>query len=320
MPTSAEHPRSSTALLDAAAHALERLASFDLDTLAGEELTTAVMRLQELRGALDVAEGRVLARWDSLGEWRPSGAKTAAAWLAWKQRIPIGVARQRLRHGRALRDLPSVEKAWAAGEIDRSHLTTMLGKRTPRTEQVFDRDHEVLLDAARSVGFTTFKGQCDRWELLVDPDGAEQGAHDDRSAREVHLSRSFGGMWFGKVTLDPISGEIVHTTLAAIERELFEADWAAGKERLGREPTVLDLERTPAQRRATRSSRWPLAPAPRLATVAVRPRCSRCSSAMRPSPVPCSSCSTALCSRPGPLPRGSPRPTSNVWCSRDRHG
>ena len=157
------------------------MASVDLDTLVGDDLTDAVMHFQELRGALDVAEARVLARWDTLGEWRPSGAKTAAAWLAWKQRIPIGVARQRLRHGRALRDLPSVEKAWAAGEIDRSHVTTMLGKRTARTEKAFERDHEMLLDAARSVGFISFKAQCDRWELLVDPDGAEQGADDDRA-------------------------------------------------------------------------------------------------------------------------------------------
>ena len=35
----------------------------------------------------------------------------------------------------------------------------------------------------------------------------------DRAAREVHLSQSFGGMWFGRTTLDPISGDIVHTTL-----------------------------------------------------------------------------------------------------------
>ena len=94
-----EQRRSSTALLEAAADALDGLAALDLDTLAGDDLTDAVLRLQELRGAFDVAEARVLARWDTLGEWRPSGAKTAAAWLAWKQRIPIGVARQRLRHG-----------------------------------------------------------------------------------------------------------------------------------------------------------------------------------------------------------------------------
>jgi hypothetical protein len=86
--------------------------------------------------------------------------------------------------------------------------------------------------------------------MVVDPDGAEQGADDDRRAREVHLSRSFGGMWFGKVTLDPISGEIVDTTLRMIERELFDADWAEAKARLDRDPTILDLQRTPAQRRA----------------------------------------------------------------------
>ena len=126
----------------------------------------------------------------------------------------------------------------------------MLGVRTARTEKAFERDHEILLESARSVGFVSFKAHCDRWELLVDPDGAEQGADDDHAAREVHLSRSFGGMWFGKMTLDPISGEIVNTTLQLIERELFEADWAAAKERLGREPTILELERTPAQRRA----------------------------------------------------------------------
>ncbi len=114
-----------------------------------------------------------------------------------------------------MRELPLVEGAWADGEIDRSHVTTMLGVRTARTEKAFERDHEILLESARSVGFVSFKAHCDRWELLVDPDGAEQGADDDHAAREVHLSRSFGGMWFGKITLDPISGEIVNTTLRA---------------------------------------------------------------------------------------------------------
>ena len=250
MPAPSEHPRSSTALLDQAEAALAQLASFDLDELAGDDLTDAVMRLQQLRGALDVAEARILARWDSLGEWRPSGAKTASAWLAWQQRIPVGVARQRLRHARAMRDLPLVEEAWATGEIDRSHIATMLGVRTTRTEKAFERDHEFLLESARSVGFVTFKAHCDRWERIVDADGAERKADDDLNAREMHLSRSFGGMWFGKITLDPISGEIVHTTLQLIERELFDTDWAAAKARLGREPTILDLDRTPAQRRA----------------------------------------------------------------------
>src|SRR3546814_17711868 len=58
------------------------------------------------------------------------------------------------------------------------------------------------------------------------------------------------GMWFGRITLDPVRGTIVDETLAMIERELFEIDWAQAKDRLGRKPTLDELDRTPAQRRA----------------------------------------------------------------------
>lgn len=237
-------------VVDRAAAVLAELHELDLDGLADDPLCEAVLAMQRLRGGLDAAEARMLSRWDAQGCWRPSGAKTGAAWLAWKQRIPIQVARQRLRHARALRTLPAIEEAWAAGHIDRSHVTTLLGARTPRTAEAFDTDHERLLHLARNHRFADFKGACDRWSLIVDPDGAEQGAESDRAAREMHLSQSFGGMWFGRLTLDPVSGTIVDTTLRLIERELFDADWAEAKARLDREPTVLDLLRTPAQRRA----------------------------------------------------------------------
>ncbi|MGQ0433405.1 MAG: DUF222 domain-containing protein [Microthrixaceae bacterium] len=229
---------------------LAELRAVDLDGLGDDSLSDAVLTLQRLRGGLDAAEARVLSRWDAQGAWRASGAKTGAAWLAWRQHLPIGVARQRLRHATAMRTLPAVEAAWADGAIDRAHVTTLLGARTARTAEVFDREHKTLLDIARDSWFGHFKRACDLFEMVVDPDGAEQGADDDRNARELHLSQSFGGMWFGRMTLDPISGEIVDSTLRLIERELFEADWAAAKERLGRAPLILELDRTGAQRRA----------------------------------------------------------------------
>jgi len=235
----------------ARAHALlAELREVDLDDLGDDSLSDAVLTLQRLRGGLEVAEARVLSRWDAQGAWRASGAKTAAAWLAWRQHLPIGVARQRLRHAKAMRTLPMVEAAWADGAIDRAHVTALLGARTARTAEVFDREHKTLLDIARDSSFEHFKRACDRFEMVVDPDGAEQGADDDRNARELHLSQSFGGMWFGRMTLDPIYGEIVDSSLRLIERELFEADWAAAKERLGRAPLIMELDRTPAQRRA----------------------------------------------------------------------
>jgi hypothetical protein len=237
-------------LAEQAAAILAELASVDLDDSPGSDLESTVLSMQRMRGHLDVAEARTLARWDAAGGWRASGARTAASWLARHLHLPLPLARQRLRHARALRAVPAVEAAWASGEIDRAHVTTLLSVRTRRTSAAFEAAHPHLVDVARTAPFHHFKAVCDRFELMADPDGAEQKADEGRAARELHLSQTFGGMWFGKLTLDPISGEIVATTLRMIEQELFESDWAAAKERLGRDPMVFELDRTPAQRRA----------------------------------------------------------------------
>jgi hypothetical protein len=242
--------RSADDLLTAARAALAALHQLGLDGVSDDELSQAVMACQELRGALEAAEARVVGEWDRRRTWRASGAKTGAAWLSSKQRLPIAEARRRLRHARLVRRYPTVGEAWAQGEVDRSHLTTLFGVRTARTEEAFDAEHEDLLASARTRGFADFKRHCDTWTFFRDPDGAEQDARDDRDARELHLNQSIGGMWFGRSTFDPVSGAIVAETLRMIEQELFEADWAAAKERLGREPLAIELGRTPAQRRA----------------------------------------------------------------------
>jgi hypothetical protein len=88
------------------------------------------------------------------------------------------------------------------------------------------------------------------WEQLADPDGTERAAQAQRERRDAFLVQSIGGMYLGKMTFDPISGAIVAEEHARIERELFEADWAEARGRLGYEPTYADLARTPNQRRA----------------------------------------------------------------------
>lgn len=238
------------ALLDRAREALAALGAVDLDGLGDGDLTELVMGAQALRGALEAAEARVLAEWDRRRTWRASGAKTAAAWLAWQQRLPIAEARRRLRHARLTRQYPKVHEAWATGALDRTHLVTLFGCRTARTQAAFDDEHEDLLDSAKARGFVDFKRHCDTWGFFRDPDGAEDRARDDHDARELHLNQSFGGLWFGRLTLDPIGGTIVTDTLRAIEHELFEHDRRTAKERLGRDPLVMELDRTPAQRRA----------------------------------------------------------------------
>ena len=57
-------------------------------------------------------------------------------------------------------------------------------------------------------------------------------------------------MWLGQMTLDPISGSIVASELNRLEHDLFEADCAEAKERLGRTARIDELARTSGQRRA----------------------------------------------------------------------
>ena len=66
-----------TDLVADAAVALARLAAVELDGLTDDDLTAHVLRVQELRGALEAAEARVLGEWDRRKVWRPMGRRPA---------------------------------------------------------------------------------------------------------------------------------------------------------------------------------------------------------------------------------------------------
>jgi hypothetical protein len=122
--------------------------------------------------------------------------------------------------------------------------------RTPATEAALARDEDLLVGQAKALRFGAFAKMVAYWSWRADPDGAERSDEHKRESRRFHLSRTWGDMWIGDLTLDPISGTVVSNVLKRIDKELFAADWAEAKERTGREPVVGDLARTPAQRRA----------------------------------------------------------------------
>lgn len=122
-------------------------------------------------------------------------------------------------------------------------------RRDP-TEEALRRDEAMLVEQARKLRFESFARAVTYWEQLADPDGVEVDEAKRRSRREVYLDQSFGGVWLGQITLDPIAGAIVSDELRRLEQSLFEAEWAEARTALGRDPTVADLVRTPGQRRA----------------------------------------------------------------------
>lgn len=193
---------------------------------------------------------RSAAEFDTSGEWAADGAQSAAAWIATRCRLRRSEARRLVRRGRALAELPDCEEAWSEGQITGAHVDVIAALDRPETAEALDRDEPLLVDQAATLPFESFVQAASYWDQLADPDGTEERAEARRARRDVYLAPSFGGMWLGKMTLDPVSGAIVSDELTRLEQALFEADRAEAKDRLGRDPARGELARTPSQRRA----------------------------------------------------------------------
>lgn len=191
-----------------------------------------------------------VAAFDASGDWALYGAKTSSAWLARTCRLPKAVARRIVRRGRHLRQLPVVAEALQTGTLNAAHLDAVVAVRRPGTEETLARDEALLVKQARRLPFEQFVKAVAYWDQLADPDGSEEAAEERRNRRDVYLEASISGMYLGSMTLDPISGSIVAGELNRIEQEFFKADWARARDEHGKNPSVEDLWRTPAQRRA----------------------------------------------------------------------
>jgi hypothetical protein len=212
----------------------------------GESMSALHRQAARLDGFITEAA----AVFDAQGEWADDGAKTSAAWIAKRCRVPRSAARKRVRLGRVLRGLPACAEAWRNGDIGVDQAKALSSLHQPRTEEALERDEEMLVAQAKKMGFEDFYRALCYWKHLADPEGADRDDEERRAERNVYLEASFDGMWLGQMTLDPISGTIVSNQLKRLEKDLFAADWVEAKERLGREPKVDELKRTAGQRRA----------------------------------------------------------------------
>jgi hypothetical protein len=226
---------------------LERLAGSDPSQYAD---CASIEALHRALASLEAFVTAATACFDASGAWEPDGARNAAAWIATRCSMSAGSARREVRRGRALRHLPGCARAWADGDITAAHVDAFAGLRRDATEEALRRDEELLLDDAKRLRFEHFIRAITYWEQCADPDGTEAAAELRRSRRDVYLAPGLDGTFYGRITLDPVSGEIVTDELGRLEAELFDADRNEARERLGRDPVAGDLVRTAAQRRA----------------------------------------------------------------------
>ncbi len=234
-------------VLEALTAALDELAGLEPSALADRDTFAELHRLSD---RFEAVLTRAAGVFDSSGDWQLDNARTSAAWISNICHRPHTTTKSEIARARALRHLPHTEAAWLAGDIGAAQVKVLAHARRPATADQLAEDEAMLVDHATTMHFRHFTRLVAYWTQHADPDGEDEKARDHYEQRNFHLSQSFQGMFYADGTLDPINGTIVNDELSRLERELFEADWTDARHRLGREPTVVDLLRAPAQRRA----------------------------------------------------------------------
>jgi len=206
--------------------------------------------LERQLAQLDSLVTSSVAWFDAAGNFEASGAVNAKAWLKSECRLSGRQAASQVKRGRHLRGLPETAGAFSRGALSGDQVDVLIAADRDSThEALVDQEHQ-LVEQGSHLRHDQFVQYMKYWRHRADREGAEDEAERHCSQREVYLVPSFDGLWLGQMTLDPISGAIVGGELNRLEEKLFEAEWAEAKERLGREPLLAELTRSPGQRRA----------------------------------------------------------------------
>jgi hypothetical protein len=111
-------------------------------------------RLCALAGSLAATEAEFLllvAELDDRELWGRPGLRSAAHWLSWRLGMRLGAARERVRVGHALRELPAIAGAFGDGQLSYCKVRALTRVATPTTES------ELL-----EIGLGTTGAQCER--------------------------------------------------------------------------------------------------------------------------------------------------------------
>ena len=205
------------------------------------ELTACVGRVSAAQAvAVREADRRQLARTVKL--------RATSSWLSYTSRIDPRTARQVVRRGRQLDHMPHVALAFGAGRVSGDHVAVLARARTERTAGAFTRGELMLVEFATTLGWGEFTQAVDYWVLVNDPDGVEPS--DQSAKRFLRYHKNGDGTVRGEFCLDSVAGQGFIAAIEARAQQLFDADWADAKDRLDGEPSVSQLDRSDAQRRA----------------------------------------------------------------------
>src|SRR3954470_5717974 len=127
-----------------------------------EELAAAITAGAVRLAAATAAWLRLVAEFDERGGWHGVGIKSCAHWLAWQCGLGPGAAREHVRVARALRGLPRIEAAFAAGRLTYSKVRAITRVAEPDSE-------EMVIELAIEATASQVERVVRQWRRADDP-------------------------------------------------------------------------------------------------------------------------------------------------------
>lgn len=249
-PPTIDPPTIDTAL-DALEAAADLLQVADLDNAPADELKAA-RRLDTVLRRIGHGTDRAAGHLDVSAAFSLDGHANARSALKHLGRLTGRESLGRVQTARALRDLPCVEAAYAAGQIPVGHVRAIARAATnPRVSDYLSVADPIFVDQASELGYDQFCAWLREWEQLADADGAAAAAERSHERRSFSLlENEIDGSFTSAGHHGSLHGAAMAQLLDVYERAEFEADWAEARAEHGPDARVEHLRRTPAQRRA----------------------------------------------------------------------
>jgi hypothetical protein len=233
--------------VDAAFDALE---SVDVVGLSDGDLHGFVMELHRLTSRLASVRSRPLAEWEARNLWADDGSRAAWARLAREAEMHPVTAKVEVQRAKKLRMMPVTAVAFAEGKLSVDQVDLLCSAYQPPIAEVFERDETVLVNDLAGLRLPDGRRFVDYWIERAFTEVDAERSRPDPAGRRWRVSRTFDDHLDVKGWLDPIFGTEYETELRSIDREFFEADWAAVRAEHGADALPSHLPRTAAQRMA----------------------------------------------------------------------
>lgn len=187
--------------------------------LADVPLERIETEITELAAHINAATCRwlcLVAELDRREGWASWGAKSCAHWLSWRCSVSPNAAREHVRVARRLAELPSIRRAFAAGELSYSKVRALTRVVTPDTE-------DELVGIARHATASQIEVMVRSYRRAAA--GAEV---DEANARHARRSLTYfyddDGFLVLRARLMPEDGAVVVAALTAAAAELGPPD------------------------------------------------------------------------------------------------